>query len=180
MAEGSTRFKRLPGAARRYLDLATGLEVSRRQRDILMDLEGGGRQRVTDVVKLAERRRQMKRYQSLVDDYQDKLAAQGKQLNRQAIRTDKEFKALVKDLNKLTKQREISKTRPGKKPSKKSGGKVTDADLRAERRANDKLKKLLIELGRRQGIADWVPVGWSDAFRAGRIKSRANLPKHLR
>lgn len=178
MAEAS-RFRRLSGASRRYLDTTTGLTVSRRQRDVLQSLEPGGIARITDLTKLAERRRQMKRYQSLVDDYQDKLESQGKQLNKQAIRTDKEFKNLVRDLNKITKEK-ASVSRPGKKPRKKGGGKPSEAELRAERRANDKLKKLLIKLGRRQGIADWVPVGWSDAFRAGRIKSRANLPKHFR
>jgi hypothetical protein len=166
----ASKFTRTGGTARRYIDPATGKDISRRQYDKLKKAAGTYK-RVTDVVKLAEQRRKQARYNSLAAEYQAKMAAKGKAMKLGDIRKSDTFKNAVTELKRANKARnKIAKAERAGKPA-------TKEELA---KSNARLKKILEKLGRREGIPAWVPVGFSDRYRQGKLKSPANLPKAYR
>lgn len=155
------RFKRLPGTSRNYLDTQTGKIVSRRQRDNILRAEG--KIKTKDIPTKARQRQKQARYQSLIDNYIAKKRDDGVILSKKAARESTEFKSLFRQLNSVAKTKQ----------------KATDT-LKSRKRLNEKMIKLLTALGRRDDIPGWVPVGFSDRFRKGKLKSPANLPKAFR
>ena len=160
----ASRFKRLPGKDRRYLDTTTGIDISRRQYDNFKRFKDELKPK--DIATKARQRQKQQRYQGLVDDFQTKQADKGVQLSKREIRNSEDFKSLFKQLNTVTK----------KQQKLKSG----DTSPKTRKQLNDETVKLLTKLGRRDGIPGWVPVGFSDRFRKGKLKSPANLPKAYR
>lgn len=170
------RFSRLPGSARRYRDNETGQEISDRQRKKILEARGEIK-RINIVLKhdLAKQRRE---YQKIVESRFRALQSQtGQTPSKRAIMADPELKAIVKNTKKQ--RRKISKIKrrmPGKPLSQMA---LTKEDIAILREHNEAMKRFLKFIGRRDGIPDWVPVGASAEFRAGKLR-RTRLPAKWR
>ena len=166
----SSRFIRLPGTARKYLDTVTGREISRRQRDAIAD-EIQIRTKM-EASRKAANKRALSEYRSLVDTRLRALQNEGKSVKLKDVMTDKTFKQEIKELKKANKKL---------KKLKSKGAADTDRDTVAAYREAQRLKRALLEKsGRREGIPSWVPPGWSDKYRAGVIQSPKDIPRNLR
>lgn len=98
-------FKRLPGSARRYVDLESGKEYSRRQVDAL-------RGRVTRKNARAVKHK-IKLYYGLLDDYIAKKKQKGVKLTKKKAMQSEEMKQIVKDLKSkdmIRKRKALEKT----------------------------------------------------------------------
>lgn len=157
-------WSRLPGSSRKYINVQTGQVLSRRQFDKVA--QAAGARKSLDIAEKAKRRTKQARYQDLVEDYIAQQKAKGKTITKRQARTSQEFKSLIKDLKSTSKSA----------PKKLSGDKL----IEFRRRQNKKKLKILKELGRRDGLPDWLPVGFSDRFRTGKIVKRSDLPKEWR
>lgn len=87
-------LQRIPGSARRYVDLETGVEYSRRQADAIRERQGqkarSDRRRASAIAT--------KRYWQLVESYREKQKQQGKKLGKRAAAQSAEMKGIIKDL----------------------------------------------------------------------------------
>ncbi len=97
-------FQRLPGKARRFVDLESGKEYSRREHDALV-----GRQTRKNASAIRHKQRL---YYSLLDSYIDKknekLKKGEKPLTRGKARQSDEMKKIVKDLKSKDPFRKLS------------------------------------------------------------------------
>lgn len=157
-------WRRVPGTSRQYINVATGQKVSRRQYDKFAT--AAGVRQPLDIAEKAKRRVKQARYQDLVEDFVAQKKSQGIKITKRQARSSKELKGLLGDLKKASKPA----------PKKLSGEKLLDY----RRKQNRKKLNLLKKLGRRDGLPDWLPVGFSDRFRTGKIVKRSDLPKEWR
>lgn len=158
-------WRRLPGSSRRYIGPGTpAAGISRRQYDKIA--AAAGARKPLDIVAQAKNRVKTSRYKDLVADFITQKKSQGVVLKPSQARQSAEMKSIVKQLKAANKPA----------PKKLTG----DALLNYRRAKNKKLLKILKELGRRDGLPDWLPVGFSDAYRRGKIVSPANLPQGWR
>lgn len=161
-------WRRERGSARGYINDETGQRLSRRAYDAMQ--EQANKRTHLDLVELANYRLKSKKYNDLVNARYKEVLNEGlsaldttnltlveeskriseyqKSVSKQAIRTDKEFKQLFKDLKKLGK----------KKPENR-----TPQETR-------RLTDILETLGRRHGIPKNVQPGESDYFKRGLMR----------
>lgn len=183
MATRKPGFRRLPGPGRRYVSPA-GEEISyRAYRDILE------RERLVQrlgAVELANARLRRREFQQIVNQM---AKVQAEALDR-AIAEGERAGLPRPELDLLKKQRRTVRQTAIRSPERKSaidvlretnkqrtmsGGRRTYRSSEAEERT----KRALIALGRREGIPDWVPVGYSDQFKRGSFR-RSNVPRRFR
>jgi len=166
MKKPANRYVRLPGTKRQYKDTVTGQIYSRRQYDKLISAQK--QTNVTEVTTkkrgqktLSERvdfKRKIDEYNRLVSKRQQFLADNGVMTNRQKIRTDPEFKKLLReskkarDALKKLKDKGITLDNPS---SWKDNAKAKELF----RQYQIKQKELLKYVGYRQGIPDEIPTG---------------------
>lgn len=188
----AARFTRLPGTARNYRDNVTGIVYSRRQLDAIKrgideirTIEGakikapkGAAAPIKPMSgeRLQQQRAAQHRYNAIVKDYKAKLKAEGKLLEKENVRSRKELKALLDELKKASKKQKAAKQGARESQSERDFRRYE----KLSKKANNELRRVLEKMGRREGVPKWLPVGFSEKFRKGEIKTRADLPKKWR
>jgi hypothetical protein len=149
-------YKRLPGAARRYVNTATGEIIADRQYRKLT--AASGRKTSISPQRLAIQRRAQRNYNRLLNEYTKTERAKGtkrqdgRPIDKASVRKSAEFRSIISDL----------KLKP------------TTPENRRKRR--DALKRA----GYRAGIPDWVPVDESPDYKSGKLKRWQQVPKARR
>lgn len=153
------RFTRIPGKERNYYDSNTGKIYSRRQYDKLSEKERRA------PAKSSERKKheasQLKKYQSAIGARVVKLRSEGKEVSVRAVRNAEETKTLYKELKASNAGR-----------TKYVRGKKKGHDKPRTAAENKKLIRILKDLGRREGIPDWVKPGETAAFKRGGLSRK--------
>lgn len=177
MSDNAKRFIRLPGTARRYLDTVTGKDISDRQR-VKIAKEQGLIKRL-DIARKANENRYRQEYRSRVASRVKELQSQGitnaagKPIGKRDVMRDPEFKRLNKEARK---SRQVAKKILAKYGDAADFSDLTEKQIAALKKNQESMRAFLKYIGRRNGIPDWVPVGESDSFRRGKIKSPSDLP----
>jgi hypothetical protein len=134
--------------------------LSRRQYDNFR-AEIGTKRVATPKEKLIQRVKQ-NAYNRRVKNYVDTKREQGEKITLREARNSPEVRAITKSFKRLNKT--------VKTPSGKTTNFRDTPDGRRE------LRDILIALGRRTDIANWVPPGLSERFRAGKLR-KDRIPK---
>lgn len=162
-------YRRLPGAARRYV-APSGQQLSYRQYRATLEREGAVRR--LEAADLANRRRQQRQFNDIVNQMakvsRAALDSAIEETERQIeiaeeIGFDEQAEALQDDLADLLSQRRTVKSRAIKSQSRKEAL----ADLKRFHHPKSpadelRLRQALKTLGRREGVPDFFPVGSYD------------------
>jgi len=144
-------YKREAGGARGYIT-PTGARISRRQYDkIAHAVAGVAKMSPQRYARQVRAQRQVNRNLEALARVKRAGAVPGEKVSKIDLRKSEEFKRASRDI--------------------KARGRSAEAEGRR--------KGALKTLGLRQGIPDWVPVGLSDRYRAGKLR-RDHIPKAWR
>ena len=163
-------WRRLKGKSRRYKNDDTGQELSDRAMRKLRELQD--ERTVFSNARLARQRSAQARYNSTLRSYVEKERASGKSIKLGEARKSADFATKYKRLS------DLGRTRPSVKIKSKSRRKVSSFNGHKYYSSNTKqaqMRRILRDLGKREGIPDWVPVGLSADYREGRLTSKDQL-----
>lgn len=192
-------YVRRPGSRREYVT-PEGEVISYRQ--YRKSLEAAGAVRHLEAADLANVRRRQEAFNRIIDqmarvrreaieaqieaaeeigeeEEADELREELRYVRRTAIRSPSRKQALS-DLRRYAHQwRDPASGRvySSHEAARRAGVRNPVAERSSE--SEERTREALKVLGRREGIPDWVPVGASDRFRAGRIR-RTSTPAHQR
>lgn len=185
MAAKLPEFRRVPGPARRYETLG-GATVS--YREYRKRLEAAGKVERLGPVELANRRRSQRAFNDIVSQMVKvrREALSNAIENAEEMGDDDtadelrdELRTIKSRVIKAPERKEALKTLA--RTSKRGKREIVGGRLRYKNPADElAAREALIALGRREGVPDWVPVGFSDRARSGRIRSPAQLPRRFR
>lgn len=196
MASRLGGYRRLAGSSRRYL-APSGETIS--YREYRARIEAANLRRPLDVIALANRRRSQRRFNDIIDQM-SKVRRRALEIeienyeraiaDAEEIGDDDQAEYLLGELEDVRRQHRTVRSQAIKSPSRKEALRTLKENAhphgpggrpREMTQADElKVREALIALGRREGIPDWVPVGFSDRRRSGRLRSPANLPARFR